>query len=157
MLRKVKRVGLGDLPDIVRAYRHLVAAGLTLFILRKPAEAWLPPRQAERGDNLRPELADALVRRASRWTNTAARYPFPWARCLQRSLALCYWLEGSEIRPALKIGVRKNGKGIDAHAWVIYRGQTINDSPAMGEVFSVLGPGGATPQLARRDGHAHDS
>lgn len=48
--------------------------------------------------------------------------------CLERSLAL-WWMLRLEGFPAeLRIGARKGARGFEAHAWVEWDGQVLNDS-----------------------------
>ena len=78
------------------------------------------------------------VTRRVRWFNAAARYPFNWARCLQRSLGLCLWMERQGLRPELKIGVRKVGEVLKAHAWVECCGTVLNDNPRVATMFVTM-------------------
>lgn len=123
--------------DIVRAYRYLVTAGWRIFVRRERVDEW-PSVARPSTDGILAGAEAARIARAARWTNTAARYPVPWARCLQRSLALCLWLEQMGMAPALRFGVRKSSTGIDAHAWVEYKGQIVNDSEQVSDVFVTL-------------------
>jgi hypothetical protein len=54
---------------------------------------------------------------------------------------MCYWLEHDGLHPALKIGVRKQGAAFDAHAWVEYGGEVVNDNQAVKGVFIAFAPG----------------
>ncbi len=78
-----------------------------------------------------------MLRRA-RLVAVAARNPKPWALCLQQSLALCLWLARQGIQLELKIGVRQEGAELDAHAWVEYCGEVLNDSPHVSGQFAPL-------------------
>lgn len=123
--------------DIARAYRYLIAAGWRIFVRRERVDTWPSVKRASGTADI--GSAETLrVAHAARWTNTVARHPFTWARCLQRSLALCLWMEDLGMTPALRFGVRKAAQGIDAHAWVEYKGRIINDSPEVHEVFAAL-------------------
>ncbi|MBI4219105.1 MAG: lasso peptide biosynthesis B2 protein [Chloroflexi bacterium] len=129
--------------DIARAYGYLIAAGWRIFGRRERVEQ----RVFDPGSSAAATPADlATVSRVARWTNTAARYPFPWARCLQRSVALCMWLERLGMQPALRIGVRKSesGKGIDAHAWVEVGGLVVNDKAGVTRIFAAFEPANAS-------------
>ena len=126
-----------DVLDIARAYGYLVRAGWRLFVARDKGQRWLQERIGEAG---RPPVSedDSWVERVARRTNTAARRPFPWARCLQRSMALCMWMEKRGLEPTLRIGVRKNENGIDAHSWLELNGRIVNDFEAIGTVFTAF-------------------
>ena len=71
---------------------------------------------------------------------TASRYPIPWARCLQRSLALFWWLKSRGIGAELHIGVRKEGDQLTAHAWLEYQGIVLNDRQDVAAAFTPLAP-----------------
>lgn len=48
--------------------------------------------------------------------------------CLPRSLTLWWLLRQRGIESELRIGVRKDGEVINAHAWVVCRGEVVGDS-----------------------------
>lgn len=48
--------------------------------------------------------------------------------CLRESLVLWHLLRRSGIRSQLRIGVRKDGGNLDAHAWVECQGLVLNDN-----------------------------
>lgn len=47
--------------------------------------------------------------------------------CLQRSLVLWFLLRRQNLDPELRIGVRNQQGEFQAHAWIEYRGQVLND------------------------------
>ena len=132
-LTKALRIRPTQTADIVRAYYYLGVAGWRLFVRRQNLRGWLVEQTAQ------PQLDDAGSHRmaeAALWTNRGARLnPFRTARCLQRSLALCLWLEHEGYHPALKIGARRDGTKLEAHAWVEYQGTVLNDSEAVKSMF----------------------
>ncbi|HEU5451494.1 MAG TPA: lasso peptide biosynthesis B2 protein [Terriglobales bacterium] len=67
----------------------------------------------------------------------ARRYP---ARCLVRSLALCWLLARHGFKSEVRIGVRRAGSELDAHAWVERDGAVLNDSTSVGETYIPLEP-----------------
>lgn len=46
--------------------------------------------------------------------------------CLEESLVLWYLLRGQGIAARLRIGVRKINEKFEAHAWVEYGGEALN-------------------------------
>jgi len=57
----------------------------------------------------------------------AAQRRSPWKfTCLEESLVLWYLLRGQGIAARLRIGVRKIGEKFEAHAWVEYNGEALN-------------------------------
>ena len=146
-LRRFAALRPGVVIDVARAYGYLLRAGWRLFVARDRGTRWLRERIGEVDRPVAPE-EDAWVDRAARWTNSAARHPLPWARCLQRSMALCMWMECHGLSPTLRLGVRKNGAGIDAHSWVEFNGRLVNDNDFVGTVFSSFRRGRSAPRGA---------
>ena len=136
-LHKLAQLGPEQWRGLAAAYLYLLLAGWRLFVCRERLDRWLMGQAgAEAGTPLTLQERNSLASRA-RWVNAAARHPLPWARCLQRSLALCLWMERRRFQPQLRIGVRKEGGALLAHAWVEYRGEVINDS---GQVLKEFAP-----------------
>lgn len=70
---------------------------------------------------------DSRVPLIARMVAAAARRSALQADCLERSLTL-WWLLGRQgIASQLRIGTRKAGDRLDAHAWVEYRGKSLNE------------------------------
>ena len=58
------------------------------------------------------------LKRLPRWISIASRRG-PWrASCLVRSLVLQWMLRRYRVASVLRLGVRKEGDSLDAHAWV---------------------------------------
>lgn len=72
------------------------------------------------------------------WLEVASRRHVIRARCLHRSLALHIWLRRKGLPSHLRIGVRKSGAALLAHAWVEMDGNIVNDHAAAVAPFSVL-------------------
>lgn len=65
---------------------------------------------------------------ASRMLDAASRRGIVRGNCLSRSMALCWLLRRRGIPAQLRIGARKIGNQLEAHAWVEVAGRAINDS-----------------------------
>lgn len=152
MARKLRRLSPSDCWGLGMAYLYLLLAGCRMVLRREDLDRWL--NGGPRFDARTPTTpaGQAAIARRARWVNAAARYPLSWARCLQRSLALCIWLKRSGFSPNLQIGVRLDGATLSAHAWVENDGQVINDTPRALREFAVLkgadlrAPGGKLSQ-----------
>jgi hypothetical protein len=135
---KLLRASPANLRGLAVAYWYLGQAGWRLFVRKERLDHWVMVQDAT------PNLAEVSEKelqflcRKARWINAAAHRPKPWARCLQRSLALCIWLEQKGIHPQLKIGVNRQNSTLDAHAWVEYAGRVINDRPEVKQHFATL-------------------
>ncbi len=75
--------------------------------------------------------------------DVAARHHLYPMLCVPRSLALRALLAESGIRTELRIGVRKTGESLAAHAWVEHRGLPLGEPAAIAERFTPLEPAGA--------------
>jgi len=51
--------------------------------------------------------------------------------CLDRAVALCWLLSSRGLSAALRIGVRKDGGSLAAHAWVEHDGEALPDGAAV--------------------------
>ena len=79
--------------------------------------------------NQRDETRDlAESQSASRMLDAASRRGIVRGNCLSRSIALCWLLRRRGIPAQLKIGARKIGNQLEAHAWIEVAGHAINDS-----------------------------
>jgi hypothetical protein len=65
---------------------------------------------------------------ASRMMDAASRRSIVRGNCLSRSIALWWLLRRRGIPAQLRIGARKIGDQLEAHAWVEVAGRAINDS-----------------------------
>ena len=129
MLRKLRRF-LGLPPPerrrLLQAFAALARVSLGLRLLGyarcqrwlgRPRSRPLPPPPPEALDRARGYARAVAV--------AAGNVPFR-ARCLERSLALCWLLRRRHIPAELRIGVRK-APDLEAHAWVELGGRPVND------------------------------
>jgi hypothetical protein len=58
------------------------------------------------------------------------------ANCLQQSIILCWFLRRQGIKSHLRIGVRKEGSRLEAHAWVEFLGVPLNESDDVRQRFA---------------------
>lgn len=65
---------------------------------------------------------------ASRMLDAASRRGIVRGNCLSCSIALCWLLRRRGIPAQLRIGARKIGNQLEAHAWVEVAGRAVNDS-----------------------------
>jgi hypothetical protein len=66
----------------------------------------------------------------------AARYGVCRGNCLSQSLTLCRLLRRRGIEAQLKIGVRRAGTTLEAHAWVQLADTPLNDTPDVPQRFA---------------------
>jgi hypothetical protein len=66
--------------------------------------------------------------------------------CLHKSLTLWWLLRRRGVGAELRVGVRKPGSRLEAHAWVERDGMVLNDDPDVRQRFSsfdrAIGPAG---------------
>jgi Transglutaminase-like superfamily len=79
--------------------------------------------------------AEVSPEEIARLTHATARsLPFA-SNCLDRSLALCWLLRRRGIAAHLRIGARKDGEQLKAHAWVESHGVPLDDAEAQHRHF----------------------
>lgn len=67
-----------------------------------------------------------------------SRHHFWGDNCLRRSLATWWFLRRQGVDTQLRIGVRKHGPGIEAHAWLEHDGVVLTDQPDIGTAFPAF-------------------
>lgn len=70
------------------------------------------------------------VFKTNRMIHAAVHYSPLHFTCLEESLCLWYLLRKQGISPQLRIGVRKANGKFEAHAWVEYAGEAVNQPEA---------------------------
>ena len=64
----------------------------------------------------------------ARMVQAASRYGVMRPTCLEKSLALWWFLGRRGIASSLRIGTRKNGNRLEAHAWIELGGRALNET-----------------------------
>jgi len=131
-MTRLRRLTRANLWAFSRAWAVLLAAdvGLRLLPFRR-LEGLLTPRR-------RGEADEAAVGRLVWATAAAARHHLYPMRCLPRALCLRWLLGRHGIQAHLKIGVARNGTGLDAHAWVEREGHPVGEGPGVADRFAPL-------------------
>lgn len=88
------------------------------------------------GGNPAGDLA-GVMQQAQPFALAAAAVPWP-TTCLSRSLALCWFLRRQGVAAEVQLGVRPRPGGLEAHAWVVWQGAVLNDSPDVAQRYAVL-------------------
>ncbi|HET7108313.1 MAG TPA: lasso peptide biosynthesis B2 protein [Candidatus Acidoferrum sp.] len=78
------------------------------------------------------------VQRTCRMVCAALRYSPVQYTCLEESLTLWYLLRGQGIPACLRIGVRKENGKFEAHAWVEYGGEALNQDEAFHSHYAAF-------------------
>jgi len=119
------------LLPLVRWSLRLRGYGKTFTSLQKRAQF------QTRGTEIRPEPREA-VQATCRMVRAALRYSLAQYTCLEESLALWYLLRKQGIAACLRIGVRKEYGKFEAHAWVEYGGEALNQDEAMHRHYAAF-------------------
>lgn len=80
------------------------------------------------------------AQRIARLVSIAANHGPYRATCLRQSLALQWLLSRRGIAAELRIGVRKDGATLLAHAWVEHEGQALNHVQGAHESYAAFAP-----------------
>jgi hypothetical protein len=136
---------------LVRAFVGLgvVEVALRIYDLPRLVEA-MKAREPQAARSVTPDQ----LRRAREYAHLvkiASRYHLVAATCLHRSLVLRQLLAREGLPTELRIGVKKDGIKLRAHAWVELDGYPVNDSPADIASFVPLAHGdGRRPTWSSR-------
>jgi hypothetical protein len=117
------------LLPVTNAALHLVGLGRWQSFLAR----WAPLPKSGRARSRVSQVR--RVSSTSRMVRLAARRGLYPASCLRSSLTLWWLLRRQGIDSALRLGVRKQGEGIEAHAWVEYEGNAVDGSESVLEHF----------------------
>jgi hypothetical protein len=143
--RHLRRMLLLSPEDRMALFAAFVRLGVVDIALRLAGSRALAGRRQPSPEPRGRALSDAdwrVARRCAYWIDVAARHHVAHPRCLQRSLALHHWLQQQGLPSALRIGVRKEGAELKAHAWVELGGVAVNDHPDMLAGFVPLAGSG---------------
>ena len=88
-----------------------------------------------------------IARQCARSVDRASRHGLVPGDCLSRSLTLCWMLRRRGLVAALHLGGRKRRDTIEAHAWVSFGGEVLNDQPDVGSRYPAFGDGGSVLEL----------
>jgi hypothetical protein len=119
----------------------LAAAGVRTLGLKR-TQAWLVPRLQSRSSRHGVDPA-----RIARMVQIAARRGPVRAKCLPASLALQALLARAGVASELRVGVRKRGARLEAHAWVEHEGVALMEPEGVHARFSAF----ARPIAPERD------
>ena len=76
------------------------------------------------------------ARATARLVQAAARYGLFRPTCLPQSLVLWWLLRRQGLAGELRIGVRPEPSRLEAHAWVEFQGQPLNDGADVARRFA---------------------
>ena len=124
-----------ELPRAERALllRALVWLPLTAAQLR--LFGFDAASRAARGPGATPAVAPPDPRATARLVAIASRHGLHAGNCLSRSLTLQRLLGRQGIASELRIGARRAGAGLEAHAWVEHDGRPLNDGADVAQRF----------------------
>ena len=89
----------------------------------------------------------AEVQTASRMVDAASRLGVARGNCLSKSITLWWLLRRQGIPVQLRLGARKTGDQLEAHAWVEMNGRVVNDSEDVRTKYSLF-EGAVTDEMA---------
>lgn len=145
---RFRRRPVADRQLILRAFVDLqvTAIGLRWFGFQRWRE--LIERCSRPADGRHPLPDDSqrkMALRVARAVNSAALHGPADPKCLERSLTLWWMLRREGIAGKLQVGGRKKAGEFEAHAWVEWDGQVLNDAADVREHFAQFDAPIASP------------
>jgi hypothetical protein len=128
--RTVRRAGLTTWAErfaVVQAFAYLTFVDVAL---RLGGFRRLAPRLQPAAARLDASAALPIATTQARAVARAARLYPAQAACLHQAAALQLWLQRTGLPAQFRIGVRKDGDALRAHAWVEVAGQPLLNTPA---------------------------
>ncbi len=125
-------------------WRALVLLPLTTMALRMLGfRRWhaVLARLAPLGPSPEVKPAPSYAKRAqltTRMVQAASRESLCRTNCLEQSVVLWWLLRRQGISSDLRIGVRKSGDGMAAHAWVEFAGAVLNDAQDVHQHYAAF-------------------
>ena len=138
-------VKLQVLLPAIGAALHLLDYQRTCELLRRGI-----PEHATGNRGVDQESDIERAQRIARLVGIAANDGLYRATCLRQSLALWWLLRRRGMAAELRIGVRKDGDGFHAHAWVELEDQALNDPSGMSQTFAAFPSIGNTVAVVRQ-------
>lgn len=140
-LRRLVSLPGADRWRLIRAALRLLAIDLRLRFRGFAAVSASVERRAAKSKGGGDEDSIGVWVRA---VDVAARHHLYAMPCVPRALALRSLLAEQGIATELRIGVRKEGGELAAHAWIEHRGEPLGEMPLIAERFPPLArPNGA--------------
>ncbi len=140
---KLLDLSWGERWVLVRALVFLPITCLTLrlFGLRR-VQSTLARRAPINLNRSESDTFDTLAqaRATARVVIAAARYGPYRAKCLPTSLTIWSFLRQQGVDSQVRIGVRRTGERVDAHAWVEYAGTVLSDAEDVHARFAAFDP-----------------
>ena len=96
------------------------------------------PEEPDEKQSPRHRLEEA--RTVARIITAAASHPLFSISCLPRSLTLWWILRQRGMDSEIRIGVRRQGELLEAHAWVEYQEVPLNDTPDVHRRYAAFDP-----------------
>ena len=143
---KLCRHSLQEWQLFLQAWLMLLAVdlGLRLLPFQKvqgllaPSAGPSPNQPAEELQGNLPSQEQASIHQARTILAWAARRHLYEMTCLRRSLALQWLLRRRGIQTELRIGVKRVGEQVSAHAWLEHNGDPINEPEAVTDRYIPL-------------------
>lgn len=136
--RSAAALSAAEWGELARAQAALVRAQVRLWT--RPAGRLVATHSAVTGPAMPPTAAErATAVRVARAVRRAAERGLFRPRCLARSLALAELLARRGIAGVqVRVGVRREGHALHAHAWVEHGGRVLADDPSAVAAFAPL-------------------
>ncbi|MFB2880451.1 lasso peptide biosynthesis B2 protein [Floridanema aerugineum] len=134
--RKLKSLSWSELMLLIQALLllPLVAFGIKCFGFRRFYGSIANLNRRKDKGQEREGIKSA--RAIAKLVEIASRHGLYKPNCLQKSLLLWWLLQRRSIESELRIGVRKKGEILEAHAWVEYQGCVLNDRNDVDQRFA---------------------
>ncbi|HEV2489393.1 MAG TPA: lasso peptide biosynthesis B2 protein [Candidatus Acidoferrales bacterium] len=139
--KRYRRLTRRERNDLLLGFVLLPTA--VVFVRMFGIRRWQRTAEARRGnesgDGGKTDVATLNEARATaRMLDAASRYGVVRGNCLSQSVALLWLLRRRGLPGELRIGARRIGSELEAHAWVELRGEIVNDAEDVRESYATF-------------------
>lgn len=139
-LRNLLALPRRDWATLAAAWGLLVGVDLALRLLPYSLGRRLLPDGSGEPPSRGSHRVLPEAERCARLVGVAGRHHLWNMTCLRRAIVLCRLLARRDIPAVLRIGARRSGGGIAAHAWVEVQGVPLDNPPDIADRYPVLLP-----------------
>jgi hypothetical protein len=133
-LQRWRRLPAGERSVTLAVAGLVPLVSCSLWLIGFPRTVWWLERSARVAAGAGP--GGALVIRQGTAAVARVRRYTPWTgRCLARALSLWWVLRRRGVPASVSLGVRYASDLLEAHAWVVHKGDVLADSRLIGEQY----------------------
>jgi hypothetical protein len=136
-IRQLRNLSINERQLLMTSLLLLPLTGISLHIFGLKRTRSAMSHLSNRSREGLPEADQMNVaKQVARMVSIAANHGPYHANCLKRSVLIWWLLEQKGIHTEIRIGAQKDPSGLQAHAWVEFKGDVLNDYQDIASQFA---------------------